>query len=373
MGYTQRYAELNSVFNPDIKEVNIPGSGIKIINSRFTSDYSADGFFNKSDVSIRENISFSYPVFVPSDRESKKIILLLHGLNERSWNKYLPWAYNLTENTGSYVVLFPISFHINRSPSSWSDPRAMMSVLKDRILPREDISMSSFANIALSRRLTEDPKRFLNSGYQTVCDIESLLTSIHNGNHEIIPQGCRVNIFSYSIGAFLAEILMMGDSHGLFSDTKLFMFCGGSVFSSMNGTSKLIMDSQAYNKVYRYYMNDFENEFRNNEKFMDLILSGKIAMAFRSMIDLSRFRRFREKSISGMRDRIRSIGLTKDRVIPAHEIKKTLIATGDNVQIWDFPYQYTHENPFPFTRSSDSDLIDGSFERMICAASDFLI
>jgi hypothetical protein len=53
-------------------------------------------------------------------------------LYERSWLKYLAWALNLAELTGSYVILFPISFHINRSPATWKDPRTMIHLLKDR-------------------------------------------------------------------------------------------------------------------------------------------------------------------------------------------------------------------------------------------------
>ncbi len=52
---------------------------------------------------------------------------------------------------------------------------------------------------------------------------------------------------------------MMGNPANLFSDSKLFIFCGGSVFSNMKGSSRLIMDSLAFDKVYTYYLNDFEN------------------------------------------------------------------------------------------------------------------
>jgi hypothetical protein len=254
MEYTSRHELLRSIFNPGIAEISIPGSGIKIINTGFMSEYSSEEFLNRSDYSIRENLSFTYPVFVPSDNKSGKTILLLHGLNERSWIKYLAWAYSLAELTGSYVVLFPISFHINRSPESWKDPRAMTGLLKERGINTGDIRLSSFANIVLSKRLSEDPKRFVNSGYQTVCDIENLMISIRDGKHPVIPGGSKVNLFAYSIGAFLAEIIMIANPQMLFSDSRLFMFCGGSVFSNMNGVSKLIMDSKAYNRVYSYYM-----------------------------------------------------------------------------------------------------------------------
>src|SRR5690606_30505088 len=140
---------------------------------------------------------------------------------------------SLAELTGSYVVLFPISFHINRSPDSWKDPRAMTGLIRERETTTSDIRLSTFANVALSKRLTEDPKRFVNSGYQTVCDVENLMISIRDGKHPVIPGGSKVDLFAYSIGAFLAEIIMIANPQMLFSYSRLFMFCKGSVFSNM--------------------------------------------------------------------------------------------------------------------------------------------
>ena len=163
MEYTKTFNDLKSLFSSDKKEIIITGSDMRIYNIRFRSDVSLNGFSKKGDELIPENQSFSYPVFAPGITESKKVILLLHGLNERSWIKYLAWAYYLALNTESYVILFPISFHINRSPQAWKDPRAMIPFMKSRNSSLGEISMSSFANIALSNRLTEDPLRFFNS------------------------------------------------------------------------------------------------------------------------------------------------------------------------------------------------------------------
>ncbi len=228
---------------------------------------------NENDKLIPENRSFLYPVFAPGRSESDKVIFLFHGLNERSWLKYLPWAYNLADHTDSYVVLFPISFHINRSPASWKDPRAMIPLLKDRNSSLGEIDMSSFANIALSNRLTEDPMRFFKSGYQTVEDIIKLASDICDGRHPIIPRTRNINIFAYSIGAFLAEIIMMGNPHNLFSDSRLFIFSGGSVFSNMKGASKLIMDRRAFDRVYNYYLNDFEKTITGKSPLVDFLRS----------------------------------------------------------------------------------------------------
>ncbi len=375
IGYAKEYNDLKSLFRPDLKEIKIPGSEIMIMNQEFNSFIDIRDLSNGEDFSINENSSFSYPVFVPEDRSSHKVILLLHGLNERSWVKYLVWALRLCQKTGSYVIMFPISFHINRSPSSWIDPRQMIGPLKERNNQYNGIKMSSYANLALSNRLTNDPMRFFRSGYQTAFDIARLADQIKTGNMQVIPAGSDVNIFAYSIGAFLAQILMMGNPDGLFTDSRLFMFCGGSVFSNMQGTSKLIMDSLAYGRVYNYYLYEFEPTITNKNPFFDFLRSSQVGIAFRSMIDLARFKAFRENVLGKLKDQVRSIALLKDTVIPAEGIIKTM-ATGlknhNNVEVWDFPFSYCHENPFPVSEKLPNHDVDKWFERLIHEACLFL-
>ena len=371
MDYTVRYEELVSLFNPELPEIYVPGSGIKIFSTDFYSDTVSGDLFSGYDYSIKENIKFSYPVFVPADPGSEKAIILLHGLNERSWNKYLTWAYYLATETGSYVLLFPISFHINRSPVSWRDPRSMLGFLRELTASRGNVKNSSFANVALSNRLSDDPRRFVKSGFQTACDLVKLMQQIKQGEHRVVPPGSRVNLFAYSIGAFLAEIMMMANPEGLFSDSKLFMFCGGSVFSSMYGESKLIMDKLAYEKVYNYYMKEFEPELENNETVINYLASGNIGMAFRAMIDLARFRVERRAGFYRMKDQLYAIGMVKDSVIPVSGIKSTL-DPGSNFDILDFPYGYSHENPFPVIKGYMSSRVDRSFDLVFEKACRFL-
>lgn len=302
------------------------------------------------------------------------MILLLHGLNERSWMKYLAWAYTLAETTNSYVILFPISFHINRSPSSWKDPRAMIPLLKDRNSVIGEIDKSSFANIALSNRLTEDPMRFFKSGYQTVTDIVRLVSDVRNGRHSIVPQSNNINIFAYSIGAFLAEILMMGNPENMFSESRLFMFCGGSVFSNMKGASKFIMDSRAFSRVYNFYMNDFEETLTSKSPLTEYLKTSYLGMAFRSMIDPEKFKKFRNCRLRKLRNQIHTIALERDSVIPSAGIVATLGGNfhNNNLKVWDFPFHYSHENPFPLLESSISKKIDYWFEKVFSEASQFL-
>ena len=374
MEYTQTYNKFKSLYNSDDNEILIPDSKIKIYNTGFSSVLPLNEFMNEDDKQISENRTFSYPVFAPRRTDSKKVIILFHGLNERSWIKYLSWAHSLADLTDSYVVLFPISFHINRSPASWKDPRSMINLLKDRNSSVGEIDNSSFANIAISNRLTEDPMRFFKSGYQTVEDILKLASDIRSGKHAIIPKTTNINIFAYSIGAFLAEIIMMGNPGNIFSESKLFMFCGGSVFSNMKGASKFIMDRRAFDRVYNYFLYDFEATINGKSQLVDFLCSTQLGMAFRSMIDLARFKSFRENILKKLRDQINTITLSRDAIIPSRGIVGTLGNFSDKqkLKVWDFPFNYTHENPFPVLDSPLLKKVDYWFERLFAEAALFL-
>ena len=80
-----------------------------------------------------ENIKFRYHLFRPKgDNKVNHVILLFHGFNEKYWTKYLTWAKTLVEETGKAVLLFPIAFHMNRAPLSWSDSRQMFAISQQR-------------------------------------------------------------------------------------------------------------------------------------------------------------------------------------------------------------------------------------------------
>lgn len=367
-----KFREFRSLFNLEQPEILFPGN-IRINNLGFISDDPCGDFVNKYDSCFTENRSFTYPVFSPRNIHSEKVTLLLHGLNERSWTKYLTWAYFLADQLDSYVILFPISFHMNRSPDEWKDPRKMTFV---RLIPgtvNESVK-SSFVNAALSKRLEEDPCRFFYSGYRTVRDIVKLLTVIKEGKHEVIPKNTGFDIFAYSIGAFLSQILLIGNPENLFSRCKLFIFCGGSVFSSMNGTSKLIMDRLAYENLYKYFMNEFEQELKRGHPLFDFFNSDTTGLAFRSMIDLSRLRDFREKRLSSLADRIHVVALAGDRVIPPGGITGTMsIGKSGNVEILDPSYSCIHENPFPLMEDKSCLVVDDFFRTVFEKAGSFLL
>jgi len=158
----------------------------------FESDIIPEYQTNKETISllsdeIIENKIFRYPVFSPTNKiDESRAIILLHGLNERNWNKYYSWAYSLCQKTKRTVILFPLAFHINRSPQSWSNPRyleKLYSLRKTILGPDRSVS---YANMAISSRLWENPLRFFHSGKQTLQDIEKLIGIIQDGKHSYI-------------------------------------------------------------------------------------------------------------------------------------------------------------------------------------------
>jgi pimeloyl-ACP methyl ester carboxylesterase len=389
MEFTSKFNELKGLFSLNKKLNIIENSQIEIQIHSFSSmtslafpfedvydSYSTEEGLIFKDDQIKENKYFTYPVFVPRGVEkASKAIILMHGLNEKSWNKYLPWAYYLAEKTNRPVILFPISFHMNRCPDSWANPRAMMPLLDQR---QKAIKLSdlTFANVALSERLTENPLRFFRSGRQSAEDIVDLLQTIKQGKHQLFEPNTQVDFFAYSIGAFLAQILFLANPKNLLYNSKLFLFCGGARFSEMFGTSRLIMDSQAFISLRKYYLGDFLNELKTNSPFSQYIMKSQLGNAFQAMLAPDSLKSFREDMLQKLSHQVRVIALKKDKVIPARFIQSTFSCIKHKVkgivEVFDFPYNYSHEMPFPILSSPSNLQVDQSFERVFNSAAEFL-
>lgn len=363
---------LRQIYSSSQKHIEIPGTGIIMQHMDFISDEPEGYLMNRDDRFFHENSRFDYPVFIPSDPSGKKIILLFHGLNERSWIKYLSWAYYLCALTGSFVVLFPLSFHVNRSPESWKDPRYMSNALNIIQATAGNIPMMSVANAAISERLYQDPMRFFYSGLRTLNDVLKLVSSVREGKHPVLPEESTINIFSYSIGAFFAQIMLMSDQCKLFTGSKLFMFCGGSVFSQMHGTSKLIMDSRTFISIYNFYLSDFEKCLKVKSPLSEFFETDIKGLTFRSMIDTERLKPLREKLLRNLDGRMQAITLKNDRIIPPPGIISTMRPVNKkSVGILDFQYDYTHENPFPIFRDKRNEMVNSGFEKVVMKAAEF--
>jgi hypothetical protein len=386
MEFTKTYGKLKGLFSFDKDIFSIEDETGFFRLMPFTSSSSPIPFtrtgiydgvnghiFAAEDSIIAENMQFTYPVYFPSsNKKFGKAIVLLHGLNERSWQKYLPWAQFLGERTGRPVILFPLAFHMNRSPASWANPRKMMSLLNSRKM-LDGLSMSTFANIALSQRLSDDPLRFFTSGKQSADDLLNLLTDIKDGAVPYLEKGAQIDFFSYSIGSFLAQILFLANPNNLVSSSRLFIFCGGTLFDQMRGTSRLIMDSYAYAALRKYYLKDFLIELKTKSPFSSFVRGGIWGEAFMAMISDENNKFYREFRFQQLKKQLRVVTLKNDAVMPSAAVKNSLACVSNDsiVTELNFPFNYTHENPFPIYTESASTDVDKSFNEVFSIASDF--
>ncbi|MGE0091647.1 MAG: DUF6051 family protein [Bacteroidales bacterium] len=328
------------------------------------------------DLQIEENSTFKLKVVVPHElgpvRGHDTAILMLHGLNERSWQKYMPWANAIAQMTGVPVVMFPIAFHIDRSPESWSNSRDMQKLV---CMQNEEDSSNglhnsnlTFANYALSSRIRENPLRFYVAGRQTVNDICQFLDEVRNGQYSILQKDCKMDIFSYSIGSLLSQVLLMSNAGGYFSNSKLFMFCGGSLFSQMNGNSRLIMDKHSFERLSGFYNNKFLEMYFNHEIVHDIVNE-----SFLAHIGKDLKRKEREEFYRANSHRIKIVALKNDLVIPVCGIKDALGDAFDKILVeMDFPFKYSHEIPFPFERKEDLPEVNNWFGQVFSQAARFL-
>jgi len=328
------------------------------------------------DADVKDNISFRYHVFSPVGAEkAKNIVLMFHGFNEKHWHKYLPWAKHIVDTTGKTVILFPIAFHMNRAPQEWSDTRLMYEVSNRRRELFPDIIHSTLSNAAISTRLHTKPQRFALSGLQTYYDVIQLIDEYKSGLHPFIAPDAEVDLFAYSIGAFLSEILMMTNHENYFDKSKLVMFCGGPVFNRLSPVSKFILDSQANVALYSYIIEHLDSHLKKDEKLRHYLCERPEGISFRSMLNYGIMSDLREERLRNISDRLLAIGLKQDTVVPPYEIINTLQGKYRDipvkVDVLDLPYSYKHEDPFPILEKI-SDKVDAGFKRVFDPIGKFL-
>lgn len=325
------------------------------------------------DICVKENRYFKYQIITPKGlQEVKKVIFLFHGFNEKDWNKYLPWAYSICKGTGSAVILFPIAFHMQRAPKYWSSKREMykLSELRKKKFPY--IINSTLSNVAISMRLHSMPQRFIWSGIQTYYDVIQLIEECKSGKHPYISKDFNFDIFAYSIGGFLAQILKLTNYKDYFEDSKVCLFCSGATFNRLSPVSKFILDSETSVALYSFLVEHFDKMLAKDKVLKHHICEGHLeGKIFQSMLEYQKMRKFREDLLKKYAHQFYAITLSKDNVIPSFEVINTLKGAFRDINIKvdeiDFDREYIHENPFPADDSSseqitkDLDLVFNKF------------
>lgn len=332
-----------------------------------------------SDFEIRCNQSFPYYIIKnQASARAKGFILFFHGLNEKRWDKYLPWAYELAMQTGKAVILFPIAFHMDRAPEDWSDKQQMLKLANSRAEKYpENITSSSFINAAMSSRLEYFPQRLFWSGLQTYGDVVQLIASIRENKVPEIGPEATIDLFGYSIGSFFSCILKMANPSGYFKDSRLFCFCGGMTIDRMFPVSKYIMDASAAIAMQRSYAELLSSDFATDKRlahFQNWEHHPREAW-FKTMLRYNYFLKEREELLGLMSHQIKALVLKQDEVAPPVEALNTLKGGYRDIPIEvivdDYSYPYSHMNPFSLVHKY-KEAVDEAFYRFTTQAANFL-
>lgn len=365
---------------PGVEEYkcNIHNSTFRDEFSFYTEIGTIDKNIHIKDIFVEENQAFKYQIMKPKGvTQAKKAVFLFHGFNEKDWSKYLPWAKAICDATGSAVILFPIAFHMQRAPKHWSNKREMYRLSEHRKERFPNIVKSTLSNVAISMRLHAMPQRFIWSGLQTYYDVIQTITDIKQGNNEHIHKDFDFDIFAYSIGGFLAQILKFTNYNNYFEKSKVCLFCSGATFNRLSSVSKFILDSEANVALYSFLVEHFDKILEKDDLLHHYIKEGHLeGEIFSAMLDYQKMRPFRESLLRKYEQQFYAITLTKDKVFPSFEVVNTLKGAYRDINIKmdeiDFDYNYMHENPFP-ANATNSKQVDESFDLVFGKVCNFLI
>lgn len=310
----------------------------------FAGEPTTDG---PADSDVTENTTFRYPLLrghAPAGdvNRARRLIILLHGLNERSYGKYVPWAYQLWRATGAAVALLPLSFHINRVHPQWAREIRQHQARRDEVARNENVH--SF-NSVLSARLDARPERFFWGGLQAYGDVVALVRQIRAGQHPQVDPEAQIDLLGYSAGGYLALGLLLADESGLFTNSRAVLFAAGAVLRSTHLSTRLIMDMACEISLMKLYV-----------RFTDRLAGPRLAhwLAdhheghwFRALFGEEKERARLEARLKAIAPRLLAITNSSDEVIPTSAIVNTLqgLNRDTGVRVETLPLG-VHEHPF---------------------------
>lgn len=349
--------------------------------SEFPAEPADDGV---ADFEVRENLEFRYPLLrshrAPGAKQREHhVILLLHGLNERSYSKYVPWAYQLWKSTGAAVALFPLCFHVNRVHPNWAREISRAQSRRDEV-PRNE-NVHAF-NCVLSERLDARPERFFWGGLQSYFDVIDLARQIRADEHPHIAPDAKIDLLGYSAGGYLSLGLLLVDQDGLFSDSRCVVFESGAALKTTHLSSRLIMDLACEISLMKLYVR-FTGRMAS-PRLQHWLFEHEEGRWFRALFGEESERPALEQRLKAIAPRLLAICNTNDDVIPASAVLNTMQGlhrdTGVRVETLALG---VHEHPFVcpdynqrdrrfITEYLDEAALGAGFEQFIACATSLL-
>lgn len=226
--------------------------GVHVVPLALTSRH--QGLLVEEDRAFTENESFHAALCVPEHGAPfRELCVLFHGLNEGTEAKLLPWAVNLARR-GTPALIFPSSLHLSRRPSSFLSARG--DAFAERRVVANNARVSPY-NAMLSQRMATRPDRFLRGALQTYRDVVDVARALERGTFaDPFAKGARMSFLGYSIGGYLAQLALLANPEGLFSESRALLFSTGAALAQVRPQTILILDVDAQDQLTRYYDND---------------------------------------------------------------------------------------------------------------------
>jgi alcohol dehydrogenase YqhD (iron-dependent ADH family) len=144
----------------------------------------------------------------------------------------------------------------------------------------------------------------------------------------------------------------------------------------MSPNSKFILDSDATIAIYSFYTERLEAELQLDHRIAHYFSEAHPAgLVFKMLLSYQKNKEAREQRFRELQDQLYAVALKKDDVIPANEVLNTLKGDyrdiGTRVKVMDFPFNYTHINPFPIDAAIEQ-LVDKSFTEVFEMAAGYL-
>jgi len=334
-----------------------------------------------SDAAIMENLRFRYPLLRRSGEAGRvrQLVLFFHGLNERSYTKYVPWAYQLWRSTGAAIALFPLAFHINRVFPRWG--QQVTACLRERQAIAGNENVHPF-NAVMSKRLGSRPERFFWGGLQTYREVVDLVRLVRTGRHPHVDPSARIDLVGYSAGGYLVLGLLLVDEEELFADSRGVIFESGAALRDTNLSSRLIVDLSAETSLMKLFIRHTDRYA--NPRLQHFLYEHREGQWFRALCGAPSERARLEARLRALAPRLLGVSNLNDQVIPAGGMLNLLQGihrdTGVRVEEFDLG---VHESPFScpdygerdrrfVTHFLDLDRYGSSFEHFIALASAML-
>ena len=295
---------------------------------------------------IGENNQFRFPLL----REHRSgplvrhnhLVVLLHGLNERSFTKYIPWAFQIWTQAQIPVIMFPLPFHINRVRREWGQEQQAMYGR------RREVPGNEYAhrfNAVISERLAVHPERFFWGAMQAYRDIIDIVEQIRADRHPHFTPDARVDVLGYSAGGYIGLALLMENHRGYFNDSRGVMFASCCAVRDVNLSSPLILDHGAEVALMKLYVKYREKLMSHRLKhWLEVHTEGQWFNAF---LGLMPNRALLDKRLREVAPRLLAIAGTDDQVMPPGAMMNALqgIRRDTGVRMVELPLGI-HENPF---------------------------